>query len=183
MFVAVHAVAMVAGVAGTLMATGAAAQSPGTVYRCPGKSTTADGRRIDEYTNNLSPAQARDQGCRTIEGAPITVIQTTPRPQSGPSSGTGTAAGGASGGQGARVPSAEQRARDDDRRGILQSELRSTQQRLDALRQEYNHGEPERRGDERNYAKYQERVANLKASIERHESDLASIKRELDKLP
>lgn len=182
MYVAVHAVAMVVGVAGTLMATGAAAQSPGTVYRCPGKSTTADGRRIDEYTNSLSPAQARDQGCRTIEGAPITVIQTTPRPQSGPSSGTGTAAGGASGGQGARVPSAEQRARDDDRRGILQSELRSSSSGS-TLRQEYNHGEPERRGDERNYAKYQERVANLKASIERHESDLESIKRELAKLP
>ena len=43
--------------------------------------------------------------------------------------------------------------------------------------------QPDRLGGERNYAKYQERVANLKASITRSEADIAALKRELAKLP
>ncbi|TFW19116.1 DUF4124 domain-containing protein, partial [Duganella callida] len=78
-----------------------------------------------------------------------------------------------------RVDSAEQRARDDDRRGILEEELRNEQNKLTGLRQEYNNGEPERRGDERNYAKYQERVAALRDSISRSEKNVEALKREI----
>ena len=55
--------------------------------------------------------------------------------------------------------------------------------RLVELRQEFNGGEPERRGDERNYARYLERVAEMKAAIGRKEADIAAIRRELAKLP
>ena len=41
----------------------------------------------------------------------------------------------------------------------------------------------ERRGDEKNYQKYLDRTAELKAGIERSESDIAALKRELSKLP
>jgi hypothetical protein len=78
-----------------------------------------------------------------------------------------------------RVDSAEQRARDADRRGILDDELRSEQQRLADLRKEFNNGEPERRGDERNYAKYQERVASMRDSISRSEKNIEALKREI----
>jgi hypothetical protein len=44
-------------------------------------------------------------------------------------------------------------------------------------------GEPERRGDERNFARYAERVAEMKAAIQRKEADIAAIKREIAKLP
>ena len=55
---------------------------------------------------------------------------------------------------------------------------------LDAfLAREYNNGEPERRGDERNYQNYLDRVAQMKAGILRSESDVAALKRELSKLP
>lgn len=161
---------------------GLAAAQSATVYRCPGKTLGPDGQPITEYTNNISAARARELGCRTIEGAPITVISTTPHRD--------PAAGGAPAPaaptprpEGQRVPSVEQQRRDDERRTILQSELRSSEQKLADLRREYNNGEPERLGNERNYAKYQERVAALKASIERHESDIESIKREIAKLP
>ena len=50
------------------------------------------------------------------------------------------------------------------------------------MRKEFNNGEPERLGGERNYAKYQERVAEMRAAIGRKESDVAAIKRELSKL-
>jgi hypothetical protein len=78
-----------------------------------------------------------------------------------------------------RVDSAEQKARDADRRQILQDELTGEQARLAELRREYNNGEPERRGDERNYAKYQERVAGLKDSITRAEKNVEALKREI----
>lgn len=78
-----------------------------------------------------------------------------------------------------RVDEATQRARDSDRRRILEDELKAEQDKLDRLRAEFNHGEPERRGDERNFARYQERVARLREEIERAESNVASLQREL----
>ena len=60
--------------------------------------------------------------------------------------------------------------------------MRREEERLAALKKDYNNGEPERLGDERNYQKYLDRVAEMKASIQRKESDIASIKREIDKL-
>jgi chromosome segregation ATPase len=81
------------------------------------------------------------------------------------------------------VSASEQRARDSDARRILETELKREEQQLAALQKEYNNGEPERRGEERNYQKYAERVAEMKAGIARKEADIAAIKRELGKLP
>ena len=78
-----------------------------------------------------------------------------------------------------RVDNAEQRARDADRRAILEDELKSEQQKLAELRFEYNNGAPERRGDERNYAKYQERTATLRDSVGRAEKNVEALKREI----
>jgi hypothetical protein len=78
-----------------------------------------------------------------------------------------------------RVDNAEQRARDADRRAILEDELTSEQQKLAALRAEFNNGAPERRGDERNYAKYQERTATLRDSVARSEKNVEALKREI----
>jgi predicted nucleic acid-binding Zn-ribbon protein len=64
----------------------------------------------------------------------------------------------------------------------LEAELRREEERLAELRKEYNNGEPERLGNERNYQKYLDRVADLKTSIARKEGDIAAIKRELAKL-
>jgi hypothetical protein len=79
-----------------------------------------------------------------------------------------------------RIDSGTQKARDSDRRQILMDELKSEEQKLADLKREYNNGEPERRGDERNYAKYQERVASMKEDIERSEKNVEAIRRELN---
>ena len=81
-----------------------------------------------------------------------------------------------------RVDPNVQKARDSDRRAVLDAELRSAEARLADLKREYADGNPERRGDERNYAKYQERVAELKAAIARQEADIQALKRELAKV-
>ena len=82
----------------------------------------------------------------------------------------------------ARVDPAEQRARDTDARRILGDELRREEERLASMKRDFNNGEPERRGDERNFARYQERVAEMRAALQRKESDIAALRRELDKL-
>ena len=82
-----------------------------------------------------------------------------------------------------RIDASAQRARDTDARRILSDELAREEERLAAARKEFNNGEPERRGDERNYQRYLDRVAELKASILRKEGDIMALKRELAKLP
>jgi hypothetical protein len=151
---------------------GAAAQAQGTsntvVYRCPGPPVL--------YTDAISQAEARERGCRTIEGAAITVIQ-GPRPRT-PASAPPPAARGSD----ARVDVAQQRARDSDARRILEEELKKEEDRLATMQKDLSGGEPERKGDERNYQKYLDRVAEMKAAVARKESDIAAIKRELSKI-
>jgi hypothetical protein len=167
------AAAAVAAASGIALPVAAWAQQ-GTVYRCPGPPVL--------YTDQLTAQEAKDKGCRTIEGAPITIVQAVrPRPAaSAPVAGASGPAG--RNGEG-RVDPAEQRARDSDARRILTEELRREEAKLAEMMQEFNNGEPERRGDERNYARYQERVAQMRAAIQRKEADLAAIRRELAKLP
>ena len=152
---------------------GAWAQTQGRpVYRCPGPPVL--------YTDAISSAEAQKQGCRTIEGAPVTVIQSTPPRRSPARAATAAPAERPSD---SRVDPEEQRRRDSDARRILEAELKREQDRLAALQKEYNNGEPERLGSERNYQRYLDRVAEMKAGIERKEADIAAIKRELAKLP
>jgi hypothetical protein len=148
----------------------AAAQANTVVYRCPGPPVL--------YTDTISAAEAKEKGCRTIEGAPVTVIQGQ-RPR------TGSPVPASSGPRPAdsKVEPAQQRARDGDARRILEGELKKEEEQLEQMRKEFNNGEPERRGDERNYQKYLDRVAEMKAAIARKESDIAAIKREISKLP
>jgi hypothetical protein len=78
------------------------------------------------------------------------------------------------------VDAGEQKNRDAEARTILEAELKKAEARQAELLKEYNNGEPEKLGPEhRNHQKYLDRVADLKASIARNESDIAGLKREL----
>ncbi len=80
--------------------------------------------------------------------------------------------------------SAEQKARESDSRSILESELKKAEAKLAEQQKEFNNGEPEKQGIEsRNYQRYLERVAELKESIARNQSDIAGLKRELSRIP
>jgi hypothetical protein len=138
------------------------------VWRCPGNL----------YTSELTAKQAEEKGCRTIEGAPVTVVQSQ-RPRSG------TPVPSASGPRppDSRVDPAAQRARDSDSRRILEAELKKEEDQLAQMQRDYNNGEPERLGDEKNYQKYLDRVADMKAAIARKENDVAALRREIGKLP
>lgn len=157
--------------AAVLGSAGPVALAQTRVYRCG-----------STYTNDIAEAQAK--GCKPLEGGNVTVVQgtraqgpTAVRPTS-----TATAAAGATGSAGQRVETADQRARDTDARQILESELKKAETRQAELQKEYNAGEPERLGSERNYQKYLDRVAELKAALARNEADIAGIRRELARL-
>lgn len=160
-----------------LIASGGAAQAQAMVYRCPGPPVL--------YTDALTAKEAQEKGCRSIEGTPITVLQ-APRPRAAASvpgaNGQAAPPQVRASGDG-RIDPAQQRGRDDERRKVLEAELREGEERLAALQREYQAGAPERRGDERNYQKYLDRVAELKASITRQENDIQALKREISKLP
>jgi hypothetical protein len=128
-------------------------------------------------------------GLTTIPAPVLPPAATAPRaapPRSNGAAASGTAAGtSASTAPRAgfpRVDPSAQRARDLDRRRILEEELRKEEARLSELRTEFRGGEPERRGDERNYQKYLDRVERLKDDIARSESAVASLRREMTAL-
>ncbi|MEO7114651.1 MAG: hypothetical protein ABIZ18_02205 [Caldimonas sp.] len=158
------AAAVIAGAAASAPAAETADSS--VMYRCPG----------NDYKNTITPKEAEKLGCRKIEGAPITIMQMT-RPRAG------SAVPATSAGSGAKVDPVTQRARDSDARRILEDELKSEEGRLTAMQKDFNNGQPERQGDEKNYQKYLDRVNEMRAAIVRKQSDIAALRRELQKLP
>ncbi len=81
-----------------------------------------------------------------------------------------------------RIDSQVQKRRDQDRMQILLDEIKAEETKLADLRKEYQNGEPERQGNERNFAKYQERVALMKDEITRTEKNIEALKREIGNL-
>jgi len=139
----------------------------GRIYKCG-----------NEYTNTASAEQLKN--CKLVTGGNVTIVPAQrPAPVAKASGAARTPADTAP-----RADATAQRERDNDARGILESELKKTESRLAEMKAEFNGGDPEKRGDEsRNYQKYLDRVAELKANIARAESDIAGIKRELGRVP
>lgn len=81
-----------------------------------------------------------------------------------------------------KVDDSTQKARDSDRKQILTDELKVEEQKLAAIKKEYNGGEVERRADERQPSKYVERVNNLKNDLARTEKNIEALKREISNL-
>ena len=128
------------------------------IYRCG-----------NEYTNVVVPGQ--ESKCTLITTGNVTVVPATRVPANAARS------------TGPRPDAAAQRAKDSEARTILETELRKAEAQLASLQQEYKQGEPERQGDEtRNYQKYLDRKAELKAKVERTEADIASLRRELARM-
>jgi hypothetical protein len=81
-----------------------------------------------------------------------------------------------------QVDEKTQKKRDGDRKKILQDELANEQKKLNELNSTYQNGNPERLGDERNYEKYQERTAAMKADIDRSQKNIEALQREITNL-
>lgn len=126
---------------------------------------------VDERGNTTFTNTGAGKGCTKITVDPVVIpspkLSTTkaPTPPGYP-----------------KVDSATQKSRDSDRRRILEDELHDKEGQLANLKRDYNNGEPERQGNERNYQRYLERTEQLKSDIARTESDIASIRSEISKV-
>jgi hypothetical protein len=141
------------------------------VYKCVDKNGRV------EFTDTNKP------GCKVLD-LPGYVSTPAPIPRAAPAvtmrQGSGRPAAASPNPAGfPRVDTATQRARDDDRRAILEDELRGEERKLADLKRDFNNGEPERQGNEKNYAKYQERVAQMRDNIGRSEKNIEALKREI----
>ena len=145
--------------AGLLLAAAGAAHAQDT-YKC-----------VDERGNTTFTNMGSTKGCTKMNVDPVVI----PRLVNPPSR-------QASPGNFPKVDSSTQKARDSDRRRILEDELRDKEAQLADLKREYNNGEPERQGNERNYQRYLDRTERLKSDIARTESDIASIRSEISKV-
>jgi hypothetical protein len=156
-----------------------------TIYRCPSVGG------ITNYTNDKHEADRH--GCTPMTGGNVTVVQgpkivdkenekvadkegkeAKDKPAKSPVRLANAPQAGS------RIEGAEQRARDSDSKQILETELKKIQSKQAELLKEYNNGEPDKRGGEaQNHQKYLDRVAEMKASIARNDSDIAGITREI----
>jgi Domain of unknown function (DUF4124) len=170
-------------VLGLVLALGLPGASHAQIYRCE------DGNGVIEYSNK--PSGGKDRNCKSVELPTVTTIpapklpiksggggnsnaNTNSNANLGPSAGTKPNGSGSN-----RIDDSTQRSRDGDRKRILEDELRKEEVKLTELRREYNNGEPERLGDERNYQKYLDRVQRMKDEIGRSEGNVGSLKKEL----
>jgi hypothetical protein len=142
------------------------ARAQTTVYKC------VDERGRVEFTD------VNKRGCKALD---LPGFIAAPPARAGRAQGTrqGSAPPAVAPANFPRVDGAQQRARDDDRREILSDELRNEEKKLADQKLAFNNGEPERQGNERNYAKYQERVAQMRDDIGRAEKNVEAIKREI----
>ena len=140
------------------------------MYRCPGNRRTP---------NTITPQEAEKHGCKTIEGAPVTI---DPDGQAAPAAARRRVGRGArTGRRGERVDPATQRARDGDARAHPRGRAAARGgSGWRSCSKEYNNGEPERLGSERNYQKYLDRVGRDAAPRSRaRRATSPRIKREL----
>ena len=151
------------------LSMGAPARAQGQIYLCVSPDGSKELTDINKKGN-----------CRLLD-LPGAITAPPKRPASAPSAAPSRATPSASVAPAdfPRVDGAAQKARDSDRRQILQDELNNEQQKLADLKKEFNGGQPERQGNERNYAKYLERVEQMKASIARVEQNIDALKREI----
>jgi hypothetical protein len=134
---------------------------------------------VDEHGKKEYKNTGATKGCKKVELPGINIVAVPVLPPSQKKAGANAAA---SPPNFPKVDDNTQKARDADRKQILLDELKAEEQKLLNLKKEYNNGEPERHGDEKNFSKYQERTTMMKEEISRTEKNVEALKREVGNL-
>jgi Domain of unknown function (DUF4124) len=160
---------LVSATAALAFAPGAYAQS--TVWRC----TEADGRA--HYTNIKKETEGKTcqvvtREVSVVSGNPLAAAPAATRA-------TGTQAATATPPGFPRVDRETQRSRDDGRRKILEDELATEEKSLLDAKTKLTEQESVRLGDEKNYQRVLDRLKPYQEAVERHERNVAALKREM----
>ncbi|MDQ7989695.1 MAG: DUF4124 domain-containing protein [Candidatus Dactylopiibacterium sp.] len=124
------------------------------------------------YTNE-KPAAGKGRSCTMMtREQPVTTISpqrraspATPSPSSFP-----------------RVDTDTQKARDNDRRRILETELDAERKLLEEARKALAEQEAVREGGERNYQKFLDRIQPFKDKVALHERNIEALNKEIGRL-
>ncbi len=165
------------GMTSTVLGRGALVLAAGLAAQLPAQAQTSIYKCVDAQ-GRVEFTDTSRAGCKLLD-LPGFIPAPPPRPAPAVRPGSPPPASAVAPNNFPRVDSAQQRVRDDERREILNDELRAEEKKLAELKAEYKGGEPDRLGNERNYAKYQERVANLRTEINRTERNIESLRREI----
>lgn len=135
---------------------------------------------IDESGNRrFTNIKAEAQGCRQLNVGPVNTVPAPPKPAAKPPPGAPAASGA---GSFPKVDAKTQQQRDAERRKILEQELASEQKLLDQAKKELAEQEALRLGSERNYQRVLDRLAPFQKRVQLHESNIASLKKELSNM-
>lgn len=151
------------GLPALLLAMAAAAQAD-VMYQC-----------VDEQGHKtFSNVKLSEKGvrCTAMDLGPATSVPVPQKPAAKTPSPSGFP----------KVGESDQKARDNDRRRILESELAAEQKNLEQAKKELAEQEAIRTGDERNYQRVLERLEPFKNKVALHERNIEAIEKELAKL-
>jgi len=145
----------------TALAATCGAHAQGTVWRC------VDGEGRAHYTNIKKETDGRQcvvvtKEVSVVSGPPPRAAAATASPPNFP-----------------KVDRDTQKARDDSRRKILEDELATEEKGLGDAKTKLVEQEAVRLGDERNYQRVLDRLKPYQDAVERHERNIAALKREL----
>lgn len=129
----------------------------------------ADIYKCTDGTGHVTYANSGGAGCRKLAIDRVTTV-----PAAAPRSATPA--------EFPRVGGGEQRARDNDRRRILESELVSEEAALDKARAALTEQEGIRLGDERNYQRVLDRLKPFQDQVALHERNVEALRKELGNL-
>lgn len=146
-----------------LLAATALPVAANTIYKC-----------TDENGGTLISNTKVDKNCRPVVSGPDSSMP-APKPRA-------SAAANPSPAGFPKVAEDTQKARDNDRRRILEQELAAEQKSLEAARKDLAEQEGVRVGDERNYQRVLDRLQPYKDRVAQHERNIQAINRELSNL-
>ena len=145
---------------------GARAQQSSEIFLC-----------VDGDGNKTFQNVGTGKGCKRMDVGPVLTVPAPRLPQRATKVGEDRVT--VSPASFPRVDRETQRDRDSDRKRVLEDELKAEEEKLARLKAEFNNGEPERRGDERNFVLYAERIQRLREDVARAESNVGALRREI----
>jgi hypothetical protein len=153
------------------LALAPAAHAQGTVWRCTEADSRAHYTNIKKETEGKT-CQVVTREVSVVSGNPLAAAPAATRA-------TGTQAATATPPNFPRVDRDTQRSRDDNRRRILEDELATEEKGLVDSKAKLTEQESVRHGDEKNYQRVLDRLKPYQDTVERHERNVAALRREI----
>ena len=151
-------------IAASLMLLFALPVTASTIYKC-----------TDEHGGTLISNSKINKSCQAVVTGPDSSMP-APKPKSPGAAANPSPAGFP------KVAEDTQKARDTDRRRILEQELAGEQKGLEAAKKDLADQEAARTGDEKNYQRVLDRLQPYKDRVAQHERNIQAIQKELNNL-